>query len=107
MGVGGDSEGYSWKFPHQNVVKPMIDEIKAHIPDKLVKIFETLSAVRRFNARLLDQFIEDGLIEWSQNNGHELEDYLLETYLVSKKDGFLYDDLTESVLIKQPPGYVA
>jgi hypothetical protein len=83
---------------YQKVVKPVIDEIKTHIPAELVNIFERLSTVRRFNARLLNQFIQEGLITWSQSDGYLLENRLLKTYLVSKKNGFLYDDLTRRIL---------
>ncbi|MCP4351768.1 MAG: TIR domain-containing protein [Desulfobacterales bacterium] len=82
-------------------ISPVIEDIKTHIPPDLKAIFEALSVVRRFNASMLRNFIDSGIIrlpgdkDW---NEYDLEDQLYHTYLVSKKDGFLQDDITRRLL---------
>jgi hypothetical protein len=83
---------------YTSIVSPVIDEIKTHLPHELKGIFETLSVVRRFNARLLKWFIEKKLLEWPKDTEYELENLLLQTYLVSKKSGFLKDDIIRRLL---------
>ncbi len=82
---------------YETIVMPVIDEIKAHIPDELEEIFDTLSVVRRFNPRLLRWFIDKELIIWPKSE-YELENLLLQTHLVSKEGGFLRDDMTQRLL---------
>ncbi|MGE0085849.1 MAG: SAV_2336 N-terminal domain-related protein [Desulfococcaceae bacterium] len=80
-----------------NIIKPVIDEIRLCIPDDLKIIFERISVVRRFTPQMLRFFIDKGLIDW-QKNEYDLEDRLLQTYLVNKEKGFLKDDITRRLL---------
>ncbi len=83
---------------YQKTVKPVIDGIKDHIsPDLKRQDILNLSVVRRFNSRLLRELMDSDLIEWSKNE-YELEDQLLRTYLVTRKSGFLEDDITRRLL---------
>lgn len=79
---------YFNKFVH-----PCIGSIERDIPRDLKDIFETLSAVRRFNTGLLQWFVDTNLIRWSKPV-HDLEDQLLRTYLVHNDEGFLKDEIT-------------
>jgi len=79
------------------IVKPVVEDIKSHIHPDLKDIMETLSVVRRFNSRLLQNFIQNNLIKWEQSE-IKLEDSLLQTYLVNRKDGFLQDDISRRLL---------
>ena len=81
----------------ETIVRPVADEIREHIPDDLRDIFDTLSVVRRFNVRLLRTFIDEKLIEWPGSE-YDLENQLLQIYLVDRKGGFLYDDITRRLL---------
>ncbi|MCP4107088.1 MAG: ATP-binding protein [Desulfobacteraceae bacterium] len=81
----------------ETIVKPVIEEIKEHIPDDLEKIFDTLSVIRRFSPQFLRVFIDKGLIEWPGSE-YDLEDRLLKTYLVRKENGFLKNDITRHLL---------
>ncbi len=81
----------------ETIIKPVIEEIKEHIPGDLEKIFDTLSVVRRFNPRLLRQVIDLKLVQWTTNE-YDLKGKLLQTYLVSSKNGFLQDDITRRLL---------
>ena len=83
---------------YDTLVKPVIEEIMANIHDDLQKIFAVLSVVRRFNARLLRKFIDHGLIAWTVSDEYQLENRLLKTHLVSRKNGFLSDDITRRIL---------
>ncbi|MCP4107086.1 MAG: hypothetical protein GY749_16360 [Desulfobacteraceae bacterium] len=82
---------------YKTIVKPVIDEIKVHIPDSLKEAFNIFSVVRRCNTTLLQQFIDKGMIEWS-GSVHDLEDALTRTYLVNREDGFIKDDITRRLL---------
>jgi len=70
------------------IVKPVIDDIKNYIQPDLKDIIETLSVVRRFDIHLLQNFIQNKLIEWSQSE-LKLEDLLIQTYLLYREDSFL------------------
>jgi nucleoside-triphosphatase THEP1 len=82
----------------EEYIKPVVEEeIKKHIPDDLRDIFDTLSVVRRFNDRFLKNLIGAELIKWNKT-GFELEDRLLATYLIDRKDGFLKNDIIRRLL---------
>jgi len=91
--IASNEEEYYYTF-----VRPVIHEIKTHIPDDLMEIFDALSVARRFNARLLRKFIDHGLIAWTAGDEYQLENRLLKTHLVSRKSGFLSDDITRRIL---------
>ncbi len=90
--IGSRGEKY-----YQNIATPIIHKIKSYIPEELENIFETLSVVRRFNPRLLLRFIDKKMINWTGRDEMHLETSLLKTFLVSKKGGFLYDDITRRI----------
>jgi len=79
------------------IVKPVIDEIRFHIPNDLKMIFERISVIRRFTPQLLRRFIKKNLIDWKKSE-YDLEDRLLQTYLVNNEEGFLKDDITRRLL---------
>jgi hypothetical protein len=77
----------------QKVVLPVVDEIRrVHLRDEL----GTLSVCRRFIPRLLRGLIERGLIQ--HDDEYRLADELAATYLVTRKHGFLQDDITRRLL---------
>ncbi len=83
---------------YEEIVSPIIEEIRACIPDgNLKNVFDTLSVVRRFTPGLLRNFIEKQLITWNHPE-YELENLLLRTYLVNKESGFLKDNITRRLL---------
>jgi hypothetical protein len=82
---------------YKNVLKKVIDGIRYHITDQLRDIISTLSVVRRFDPLFLRWFIEKGLITWSKSE-YELENLLLQTYLVNRENSFLKDDITRRLL---------
>jgi hypothetical protein len=73
------------------------------LSDNLKKIFDTLSVVRRFNARMIRNFMDNTNYKnekFMQFSGDEydLEDSLVQTYLINRKDGFLQDDIARRLL---------
>jgi hypothetical protein len=82
---------------YEQIVKPVIAEIREHIHKDLINIFDTLSVVRRFNSDLLDVFIQNGLIDWN-GKPYMLEDELTKSLLITRKRGFLEDNITQRLL---------
>lgn len=82
---------------YKQIVKPVIAEIRENIPRDLINIFDTLSVVRRFNSDLLDVFIQKNLIDWNRKP-YMLEDKLTESLLITRKRGFLEDNITQRLL---------
>ncbi len=83
---------------YEFVLLPVIEKVKEHIPEDLTPIFLTLSVVRRFNARFLRRCLDRQLIVWAENDEYRLENRLLKTFLISKTNGFLYDDMSRRIL---------
>lgn len=94
-GVISQEETYS-----KNFVLTVIEEIEQEVPYDLIEIFETLSAIRRFNLGLLRHLMNKGFIEWKKDE-YELEDRLLETYLVHYDQGFSNDEITRRLFAIQ------
>lgn len=84
---------------YERIVKPVLNEIREHIPINLRDIFDTLSVVRRFNNRFLRHAIDTRLIKWpSSKSEYELEDELIRTHLITRTEGFLHDAITQRLL---------
>jgi hypothetical protein len=82
---------------YEKIVRPVIQEIREHIRRDLVDIFNTLSVVRRFNSDLLDKLIQENLIHWNKKS-YMLEDELTKSLLITRKSGFLEDNITQRLL---------
>lgn len=82
---------------YQTIVTHVIDEVERHIPSPLREIFVTLSIVRRFDHHLLQWFMDKELFK-SPKTSVKLDKLLLQTHLVTKKSGFLQDDITRRLL---------
>jgi hypothetical protein len=89
--IGKEAEHY------EQVVAPVIRDVRQHIPVSLHDVFDTLSVVRYFNSRFLRHLIDRGLVRWSKSE-YELEDKLTRTHLVTRTHGFLHDAITQRLL---------
>jgi hypothetical protein len=90
--LGKESEHYT------QVVEPVIEGIREHLPETLREIFDTLSVVRYFNSRFLRHLIDARLIRWPKSE-YELEEALLQTHLVARTtSGFLHDAIAQKLL---------
>lgn len=78
---------------YDELVHPFIEAIEKDIPHNLRGIFGAISAIRRFNTSLLQWLIDKQLVTWTKPV-HDLEDLLLQTYLVNNDEGFLKDEIT-------------
>jgi hypothetical protein len=77
----------------QTVVQPVVAEVrKVHVRDAL----DTLSPCRRYTPKFLRGLIQRGLIQ--HDDAYQLENELTATYLVTRKHGFLQDDITRRLL---------
>ena len=84
---------------YERIIKPVLNEIREHIPINLRDIFDTLSVVRRFNNRFLKHAIDTRLIKWpGSKSEYELEDELIRTHLITRTAGFLHDAITQRLL---------
>jgi len=70
-----------------------IEEIEKEIRPELKPLFNALSPLRRFNSRLLEHLQAEGFIQWPGHE-YELQDRLLQTYLVENDGGYLKDEIT-------------
>jgi hypothetical protein len=77
---------------YQTFAKPIIEEIYDHISEHLKSVFERLSVLRLYNYPLLQDMLDQQLINY-RGNGIDLEDALTATYLVSRKNGIVQDDI--------------
>ncbi len=85
---------------YKEIMRPVIEEIKQHIPSELREIMAALSIIRRFNPSLLKWLLNKNLITWDGNQ-YELEDRLRQHYLVNNENGFLKDNITRYRLVLQ------
>jgi hypothetical protein len=83
-----------------SILSPRVSDIQDHIPANLQSIFDALSPIRRFNPKLLRYFIMQRLIEWSGST-YELASRLTGTYLITRRKGFLQDDIARRLLATQ------
>ncbi|MBN2004747.1 MAG: hypothetical protein JXA21_15425 [Anaerolineae bacterium] len=82
---------------YENIIAPVINDARRHIPETLHDIFDTLSVVRYFNNRFLRRLMDARLIRWSRTE-FDLEDELTRTHMVTRTHGFLHDAITQRLL---------
>lgn len=83
---------------YREIVLSVANETRKSIPEKLREIFDILSVFRRYNHRLLQQIIDAGLIKYD-GDAAILERALTATYLVTRKDGFIQDEIVRRLLV--------
>ena len=82
---------------YEQVIDPVINNVRQHIPRHLHNIFDRLCVVRRFNSRFLRHLMDANLITWPRSE-YELEDELTRTHMVTRTHGFLHDAITQRLL---------
>jgi hypothetical protein len=75
---------------------PVIEDIKKHISPAF-EIFETLCVMRKISRTLLEKFIEKELIK-NYTSKFYVEEKLLSTFLIHRKENFLEDAIVRKVL---------
>lgn len=82
---------------YREIVAPVAEDIRTSIPETLQPVFDVLSLFRRYNYRLLKKIIEMELIPYT-GSADNLEKALTATYLVTRKNGFIQDEIVRRVL---------
>jgi hypothetical protein len=90
---------------YNDIICPVIEDLKKNIYGELQSasnILMILSVVRKFNGLMLKYLIQKDIIKLSEDQQHinlwQLEEMLLQTYLIRRNEGFLQDDIARRLL---------
>ena len=81
----------------KEIVLPVAREVRESIPPELQDAFDVLSVFRRYNFRLLEEIVKAGIMDY-KGDADSLEKALMATYLVTRDQGFIQDEIVRRLL---------